>query len=714
MPENTVNKLLIASIIILTFVFFYSFKVYLRKSNEFYEWDVNMLTDVNKVIKNNKNYDLSKEINPLYKYHIFYINLDRSSERNEMMINQLKNMFDANYTRISAIDGSKIKNKYKDTVNGDSFINEYENIISSPKNRLNRVVKLSNSEIGCTLSHIKAIRKINEQGLDYAIVMEDDCLLHLSPFWGFDLDYLISKAPKDWGIIQLHIFNNKCKVEENIQKDGMFSELKRTTPCHSTAVYLINKKGVRDVLNVCGYSGDMKIKLQDFGGVADEYIYYLTKTYYTNIPMFLTADQQHKSTIHEKHSDYHINASNDVLQVYKNINDHTIDTYLNQDLQFQYDMLTTLYDLNSFMQSINVNFYLDRESLLHLYREGKFLKSFDSLTVSVIYSTMNESRVDKIKSGNKKFTFVESYGNVNYSYIMILKHIISGKYVMIYFLYNDSSNSLSNLRGMININCVEIMKDCNINYKSRTVIEELYLSPNKKFYCIGPIQNHLQLLYGNEWFISDYIKQSIPEAFSRIQYIWPRKIKESYMPILWIYDDRQKGEKNEYCINQMLSKSKNFQMIVLDDINFENISRSYDINFRNIEPREVRLEYIRCCILNEYGGLFVDYNTRFNVRNIDFIVNDLVDYNVCYIETPENDINPIMLAGKPNNRLYSKVKSVFDNNTDFNSWKTSKTRLNSVLNSEIIKDYIIKLKRYYPREIITYDQNTGIADRCEN
>ena len=712
MPENTVNKLLIASIIILTFIFFVSFKVYLSDRNEFYDWDVKMLTDVKDSINKNKEYDLLKEINPLYKYHIFYINLDRSSDRNEMMINQLKNMFETNYTRISAIDGSKIKNKYKDSVNGDSFINEYENAISSAKNRKKRINKLSTSEIGCTLSHIKAIRKIYDNNLDYAIVMEDDCLLHLAPFWGFDLDYLISQAPKDWGIIQLHIFNKKCKIDDNIEKDGMFSELKLSTPCHSTAVYLINKKGVRDVLNVCGYSGDMKIKLQDFGGVADEYIYYLTRTYYTNIPMFLTADQQHKSTIHEKHSDYHISASNDVLQVYKNINDHSIyDNYFNENINLQYVMLSTLYNLNSFMQSINVNFYLDRETLLHLYREGKFLSSFNDICVSVLHSKLNKTKIDKIKSGNNKFSFVKSYGDANTNYIIVLKHNNFNKYVIIYFLYNNSTNSLSNLRGSSNINCIDNMNICTINYAPRTVINKIQLSQNKSFYCIGPIESHLRILYGDKWFISENLYANLKENNSEIQYIWPLKIKESYKPILWVYDDRVKEKINKVCIGKMLDKTKSFEMIVIDDINFENISRTYNKNFRNIEPREVRIEYIKCCILNEYGGVFVEYDTRF-LTDIRFMIEDLLNYNVCYMETNDNKINNILLASKPNNRLYSKAKSLFEYNKDFNLWKTSKSVFSSVLNSDIMKEYIKSLKRYYPREILPYKEKNKFVEKC--
>ena len=152
-------------------------------------------------------------------------------------------------------------------------------------------------------------------------------------------------------------------------------------------------------------------------------------------------------------------------------------------------------------------------------------------------------------------------------------------------------------------------------------------------------------------------------------------------------------------------------MIVLDDINFENISRTYNKNFRNIEPREVRLEYIKCCILNEYGGVFAEYDTRF-LTDISFMIEDLLNYNVCYIEKSDNKINNILLASKPNNRLYSKVKSLFEYNKDFNLWKTSKSAFSSVLNSDIMKDYIKSLKRYYPREILSYNEKNKFIEKC--
>ena len=75
---------------------------------------------------------------------IFYINLDRSEDRRKVMEKQLK-VISTNYERVSAVDGKKMTNKIDDQVDDISFQNEYP--------------ELTFSEIGCTLSHIKAIRK---------------------------------------------------------------------------------------------------------------------------------------------------------------------------------------------------------------------------------------------------------------------------------------------------------------------------------------------------------------------------------------------------------------------------------------------------------------------------------------------------------------------------------------------------------------------------
>ena len=110
--------------------------------------------------KNKSAYKL-KNFGPVY-----CINLDGQPERWEYMENQFKYWEVDNYTRISAYDGREddlsdiIKGKY-------------------PEN-------MSSGEVGCTTSHLKAMKYYLETSdSPYAIMMEDDCSLDLVRFWNF-------------------------------------------------------------------------------------------------------------------------------------------------------------------------------------------------------------------------------------------------------------------------------------------------------------------------------------------------------------------------------------------------------------------------------------------------------------------------------------------------------------------------------------------------
>ena len=88
--------------------------------------------------------------------HIYYLNLDEEPERNAFMEAQLKYWEIEKYTRIAAYDGRDgrdlghiLKGRYPDN--------------------------MSSGEVGCTTSHLKAIKTFLESGEPCAIIMEDDC-----------------------------------------------------------------------------------------------------------------------------------------------------------------------------------------------------------------------------------------------------------------------------------------------------------------------------------------------------------------------------------------------------------------------------------------------------------------------------------------------------------------------------------------------------------
>lgn len=91
---------------------------------------------------------------------IFIVNLKRRPDRRRVIETRLKNLSLTNYEIIDAVDGKELPEDLTNIYDDKSAI------------KLHR--KLQNSEIGCALSHIEIAKKVIEQNLDYAIILEDD------------------------------------------------------------------------------------------------------------------------------------------------------------------------------------------------------------------------------------------------------------------------------------------------------------------------------------------------------------------------------------------------------------------------------------------------------------------------------------------------------------------------------------------------------------
>ena len=99
-----------------------------------------------KLLYNSSKYIFDRYVeNDMIKINIpiLYINLDRSIDRKKYMETELKKISN-NYSRIKAIDGKKIININEGIIDNVKYKNEYDN--------------LSKSELGCLLSHLKALK----------------------------------------------------------------------------------------------------------------------------------------------------------------------------------------------------------------------------------------------------------------------------------------------------------------------------------------------------------------------------------------------------------------------------------------------------------------------------------------------------------------------------------------------------------------------------
>ena len=289
---------------------------------------------------------------------IFYINLDRSEDRREVMEKQLK-VISTNYERVSAVDGKKMTNKIADQVDDISFQNEYP--------------ELTFSEIGCTLSHIKAIRKAYDIGYEKALIIEDDLLFYLYPFWENSLEDIIGKAPHDWGIIQLYAIAENCNSE-----DEKFLKYSEKLKCYGTPVYLINRKGMNDILKRSSFlTGDNIVinnNIKNSNGPADYYIYDSTDTYVYTKPIFLVGDEFLPSTIHRNHEGLHKNSVNKKLDMYKKLNtEHKNDTIYSDVVDITKNgLFNTSYSL------------INKNGKIYFYGYGRNKNGHDKLLLKVI------------------------------------------------------------------------------------------------------------------------------------------------------------------------------------------------------------------------------------------------------------------------------------------------------------------------------------------
>ena len=216
---------------------------------------------------NNKSVHKLKGLPPVY-----VINLDGEPHRWKAAEDMLKYWEVENYTRISAYDGREddlsdiLKGRYPD--------------------------QMTSGEVGCTTSHLKAMKEFLKTDAPCALMMEDDCDISTAFHWGFTWKDFYSQVPYDYDVIQLAIINPA----------SVYAQMhRRFINDFSTACYLITRHHAQKLVNLhC--RGD-KYKLDQGAkprAVADDLIYNSGNTY--AIPLFLYKVQL-GSSIHPEHVD---------------------------------------------------------------------------------------------------------------------------------------------------------------------------------------------------------------------------------------------------------------------------------------------------------------------------------------------------------------------------------------------------------------------------
>ena len=203
--------------------------------------------------------------------HIYWLNLDADVERREYMEDQFEYWQIKNHTRISGYDGR------------DSDPSEYL------KGRIPDMV--SPGELGCCMSHLKAIKEFYENSEDeYCIIAEDDISFELVHYWPFTWTEFYSYVPYDYDCIQMTTI---CTGDIHIKLHHKFVN------DFSAAFYLITRHHAAKILK--NHMRGDKWKL-DNGvkprAVSEDTVLESGKTY--TIPLLLYNMDFH-SNIHQEH-----------------------------------------------------------------------------------------------------------------------------------------------------------------------------------------------------------------------------------------------------------------------------------------------------------------------------------------------------------------------------------------------------------------------------
>ena len=156
---------------------------------------------------------------------IFVINLDTDVKRWNYIKYQLDYIKSNKYERVSAVDMRKpnMLNLYK-----DDRISLYTKFTIQKKHRCDHKQIDRTGAIGCTLSHYNIWKKIIDNNIQMAIIMEDD--MHLMSNFYESLQKEIEKYNKEFDILNIGYVKN------------YFSEIESSKLYFGTGCYIVTKE----------------------------------------------------------------------------------------------------------------------------------------------------------------------------------------------------------------------------------------------------------------------------------------------------------------------------------------------------------------------------------------------------------------------------------------------------------------------------------------
>ena len=303
--------------------------------------------------------------------NFYYINLNKTIYRNDYLKSQIQHLQLNNIYRIEGVYGL-------DVVNGVyTFSNGTKLFVKSHHTYSNK------SELGCILSHFVALYTSYMNGDQYSVILEDDVYLNIIKVWKKSLGDFIDGAPNNWKIIQLY--------ESSIIDDKKWYEIRDKHTCYGTLAYLINREGMKSVLdyidmksddsgNMYCYIKEIKSYNKGWDYTADNYIYNIVRdSVYTTKSKFVTNNMLGKSSI--KSGDFwehYFSYSRDEM-VIKNSGD-ILEKYYMKDVNM-------------------INDYIDAVLIINLEKDRD---RYDNLYEQLLRYNVNENKIYRIDAVYEK------------------------------------------------------------------------------------------------------------------------------------------------------------------------------------------------------------------------------------------------------------------------------------------------------------------------
>ena len=159
---------------------------------------------------------------------IFYINRDRDQDRRAALEEHLR-VAGMPGERIGAVEGLAVPAEFRDMFFDGAALHS----------------RLKPGEVGCYASHLKTMKIIVEQGLDYALILEDDAILPAD--FQTIIAQVLARLPQGWDLVHICKDANRA-VKPVADLDHGRRIVRYSRVPETTTAYLVSRSGAEKFL----------------------------------------------------------------------------------------------------------------------------------------------------------------------------------------------------------------------------------------------------------------------------------------------------------------------------------------------------------------------------------------------------------------------------------------------------------------------------------